>query len=309
MKSRIKVLGRIASGLAAVLLALASAGCSGKMSNNPESDFTAEPVAGGKGVEITGYKGDRFEVRIPPHIQGLPVTSIGNNAFAEKNIISITIPNSVTSIGDEAFSGCSSLASVNIPNGVTSIGNSAFDGCSSLASVSIPNSVTSIEDVAFSGCTSLAAITVAAANTEFSSVDGVLYNKTQSSLIQYPAGKTGSFTIPNSVTRIENGAFYGCSSLTSITIPDSVTNIGDGAFWDCSSLISVTIPNSVTSIGALAFYHCTSLTSVTIGAKVNIYLRGNLFDTAYYGLFDTAYYTADRQAGTYTKSGFTWTKQ
>ena len=143
------------------------------------------------------------------------------------------IPNSVTSIGESAFSGCSSLTSVTIPNSVTSIGRSAFLYCSSLTSITIPNSVESIKYATFWGCSSLTSV-----------------------------------TIGNSVTSIGNRAFNGCSSLTSVTIPNSVTSIGDGTFSRCSGLSSVTIGNSVTSIGESAFSGCSSLTSVTIPNSV-----------------------------------------
>ena len=158
------------------------------------------------------------------------VTSIGNLAFSAcSSLTSVTIPNSVTNIGDDAFLGCSSLTSVTIPNSVTSIGNSAFSSCSGLTSITIPNSVTSIGERAFYGCSALKSI-----------------------------------TIPESVTSIGYGAFQGCSALTSITIPNSVTSIGDWAFYECISLTSVTIPSSVTSIGSLAFGGCISLSSITI---------------------------------------------
>ena len=155
------------------------------------------------------------------------VDSIHDYAFFGcSSLTSVTIGNSVTSIGDYAFSDCSSLTSIVIPNSVTTIGNSAFDDCSSLTSIVIPNSVTSIGNSAFDDCSSLASV-----------------------------------TIPNSVTSIGNSAFSSCSSLTSITIPNSVTSIGDYAFFGCSSLTSITIPNSVTSIGENAFEGCSSLTT------------------------------------------------
>ena len=145
----------------------------------------------------------------------------------------LVIPNSVTSIGDYAFRGCSGLTSVTIGNSVTSIGAEAFMGCSGLTSVTIPNSVTSIGDYAFSYCSGLTSV-----------------------------------TIPNSVTSIGGGAFYECSVLTSVTIGNSVESIGDCAFAYCSGLTSVTIPNSVKSIGESAFNGCSVLTSVTIGNSV-----------------------------------------
>ena len=144
-------------------------------------------------------------------------------------LTSVTIPNSVTSIGGGAFANCTSLTSVTIPNSVTSIGNFAFSGCTSLTSLTIPNSVTSIGRWVFGNCSSLTSI-----------------------------------TIPNSVTSIGESAFSGCSSLTSIVIPNSVTSIGDWAFYNCSSLTSVTIPNSVTSIGDRAFFYCSSLSSIVV---------------------------------------------
>ena len=200
---------------------------------------------------------------------GNSVTSIGDYAFYGcTGLTSVTIGNSVTSIGEDAFVDCSGLTSVTIPNSVTSIGFGAFSHCTGLISVTIGNSVTSIGYYAFYDCSSLTEINVDENNSTYSSIDGVVFNKSQTELILCPTGKQGAYTIPNSVTSIRIQAFYGCSGLTSVTIPNSVTSIGLGAFEYCSGLTSITIPNSVTSIGEGAFYGCSGLTSVTIGNSV-----------------------------------------
>ena len=196
------------------------------------------------------------------------VTNIGLGAFSScSSLTNVAIPNSVTSIGVSAFNACSSLASVTIPSSVTSIGAQAFRYCP-LTSVTIPASVTSIGGGAFDACTSLTAITVEALNPVYSSVAGVLFNKSQTTLIEYPGGKVGGYTIPASVTSIGGGAFYYCTSLTGVTIPNSVTNIGNVAFMYCSSLTNVIVGSGVTSIGDEAFYDCGS-------SLTGVYFQGN----------------------------------
>ena len=186
-------------------------------------------------ARITAYNGTATELTIPSEIDGYTVTVIKDNAFWNcTSLTSVIIPDSVTSIYDEAFWGCTSLTSVTIGNGVTYIGT-------------------------FSGYTSLTSINVDNENQYYCSVDGVLFNKDKTSLITYPAGiKSKTYSIPDSVTSISDGAFADCTSLTSVIIPDSVTEIGSWTFSGCTSLTSIIIPESVTSIGDGVFDGCTT---------------------------------------------------
>lgn len=221
-------------------------------------------------ITITGYSGSPGDLLIPDTIDGMPVVAIGDYAFSNAGLTSVTIPNSVTSIGLEAFAQCSSLTNVAIPKGVTNIGDFAFQRCTSLTNVTIPDSVTDIGYAPFAYCTNLTAIFVDNANLFFCSAGGVLFDKGQTTIVEFPPGlvRIASYTIPDSVTSIWGYAFVSCTGLTSVTIPKGVTDIWFDAFCNCTGLMSVTIPDSVTGIWDAAFASCTGLTNVTISNGV-----------------------------------------
>ena len=208
-------------------------------------------------------------------------------SFRNQNIKSYVIPSSVTSIGDSAFSDCSSLSKIVIPSSVTSIGDRAFLGCRSLSEIVIPSSVTSIGNSAFYSCTSLKYISIPKSiiclngnpfvdwngkleclSPNFVYEDDVLFNKDKSRIISFRNQNIKSYVIPSSVNSIGDCAFWDCRSLSEIVIPSSVTSIGNSAFCVCSSLSEIVIPSSVTSIGNSAFSYCSSLSEIVIPSSV-----------------------------------------
>jgi hypothetical protein len=206
-------------------------------------------------ITITGYTGSGGAVIIPTNINGFAVTSIGNSAFQTSSITSVTIPDSVTSIGSGAFYDCYRLSSVTIPNGVTNLGVEAFYYCENLTGISIPSSLTSIGNEVFYDCYSLSSATIPGSITNIGNE------------AFYFCEDLPSVTIPGSVSGIGESAFVGCSSLTNVTMDSGVVSIGDEAFSGCP-VTSIMIPDSVLSIGASAFSACSSLTNVIIGGGV-----------------------------------------
>jgi hypothetical protein len=241
------------------------------------------------------------------------LTSIGDHAFGNcTRLTSFTMPNSVTNLGLAGFSGCSRLQSVTLSENLTTLPDDAFNGCSNLTSITIPNSVTNIGEraflycgiltsatigsgvlnidlSAFYGCTILTAITVDALNNSYSSVDGVLFNKGQTTLIFFPEGKIAdNYIVPASVTTIGPKAFYSCTNLATVTLGNRVSRISNQAFAYCSGLTDLTIPDNVTSTedggsgGALGVWgvwsYCTGLTNVTTGSGLT-----NIADYSFVG--------------------------
>ena len=219
------------------------------------------------------------------------VQSLGNGAFYKCiNLTQVNIPNGVKTIpgyfyaqgyADETvaagcFQDCRSIKNIIIPSSVSTIKESAFSGCTSLSSVFIGSGVKELDKRGFYGCDSLAEITVDEKNANYSSLDGVLFNKDKTNIVIYPNGKKGTYSLPNKVTKISSYAFCNCSGLTSVTIPNSVTSIGDSAFSGCTGLTNITIPNSVTSIEGSAFSGCTGLTNIMIPNSVTS-IEGSAF--------------------------------
>jgi len=200
---------------------------------------------------------------------GPEVTSIYDYAFQGcTSVTSIVIPNSVTYLGDGAFDGCTNLSSVSIGTGVTGFSYLLFQNCTSLINLTVPSNILIISPESFYGCLNLTNINIDSNNPNYTSVDGVVFNKNITTLVLYPIGKIGSYSIPNTVTSIGGESFLNCTNLTNITIPDSVTSILYYAFSSCTGLTSVNIPNSVTSIGETAFGFCSGLTTLIIGRGV-----------------------------------------
>jgi uncharacterized protein YjdB len=251
------------------------------------SDFTYKELSDGT-IEITGYTGTDLDVTIPGTINQKTVSSIGINAFEDKSVTSVIIPEGVTTINQQAFYNCQKLKSITIPEGVTSIGSTAFYWCQALTEIKLPSSLTTIGAYAFWGCYNLTSVSIPgsvssigtlalycgydmkeinvdSSNTVYTSVGGVLFSKDMTTLITCPPKAiSSSYSIPKGVTSIQDGAFRYCTDLKTLTIPSGVEKIGTMAFEGCTALTSVTFPSTVTSIGKNAFQDCASKVTFSV---------------------------------------------
>lgn len=251
-------------------------------------------------IEIVDYStgGYGMHPEIPSSIEGTIVTRIGDSAFRDTWISSITIPSTITVIGDCAFTKCYNLTDVSLPNSVTNIGSAfmkctglesiklsnkltklderSFWQCENLKSITIPDSITSISFRAFFECYNLTKINIGSNNSVYSSVDGILYNKDKTTLLCCPGGKT-SVTIPTTVSKLGDSSFECCVNLKEIIIPDNVKNLDSEVFLGCTGLKEIVIPNSITKISFGVFNDCKNLKKITIPKSV-IDIRYSAFD-------------------------------
>ena len=261
-------------------------------------------VTNGGAITITGYNGSPVGLDVPGSTNGFAVVGIGDSAFKNMpTLTGVTLPDSVTSVGNSAFQACSGLtnvtlgggllsignnafqydfklADVSIPDGVTSIGSMAFFNCSGMTNISIGSGVTNIGAMAFIACYGLEAINVNPANFAYGSLAGVMFDKNQTTLLQYPGGKPGDYTPPASVVSIGDNAFAGCINLTNVSIGDNVTNIGGGVFYECVNLTNVTIGAGLASIGYDGFDQCYGLLAINVAPENQAFssVAGLLYD-------------------------------
>lgn len=219
------------------------------------------------------------ELIIPATYNGWPVTRIEDYAFEQCwQLVSVILPEGMQSIGWGAFRNCDNLKQIQLPQSLIEIEGWAFAYCGQLEDICIPADVADYRAFTFIGCYSLDHIAVDEANPALTEQDGVLYTKDMQTLLCYPAGKMGSFAVPDSVRTIEGHAFATCDNLTAIELPEGLQEIGYGAFSQCYKLMQIQIPSTVYYIESYAFEGCSGLTSVTIPANLTILDNGAFMD-------------------------------
>ena len=186
---------------------------------------------------------------------------------------SISLPEGLGVIRETAFDSCVSLEAIALPDGLTMIGDTAFYNCSALRSIHLPSSLTTLSNSAFWSCSMLEAISAEEGNAQFASADGVLFSKDLHTLLLFPAGKGGSYTIPEETQTVGSAAFRGCQKLTALVLPEGLTRIENNAFYSCAGLASVSLPSTLNYIGSRAFYNCDKLTDVYYGDSQEQWLQ------------------------------------
>ena len=261
---------KIVSALLVLTLMLSffcTASISVSAANETWGDWKYSVSSSGKAT-IQQYLGTDEVVSIPSDVNGHSVSTLGNMIFrneAKNTVTEVIVPEGVKKTKN-SFSGCKNLVSITLPDSLVSIGESAFEGCESLTDIKIPPRVTEIGDMAFSRCYSL---------TEIAIPEGVTIIEDQ---VFQGCKSLRSIVIPDSVQSIKNYAFTGCISLADITLPDGLTGLGYCAFQACMLLRSIVIPDGVTVIAQYAFKNCRSLTSVTLGSQVTAIFSKAFFD-------------------------------
>jgi hypothetical protein len=298
----------LALGAASVITAVLILGCSEqkdslerfkaelekKSVNTADKPYTAalaaiNAVANGREISSIIDKAGKY-VTLDLSAASVPNAAIGDMSFIKDNVF---------------------IKGIILPNVLVTIGDNSFDNCKELVSITIPPSVTSVSESAFDRCSGLETITVSRNNPAYADVDGALFDKDKTTLILYPEGKSGDYTIPSSVTTIGDFAFQYCEKLTSITIPPSITDIGDFAFQGCRGLTGITIPSSVAGIGGGAFSGCNGLRSITFEGDGTVIALDWSFASLRRAAGGPVSGPFAPQAGTYTRSDSSdsWTKQ
>lgn len=272
--------GLLAAGLLTAALPVLPAAAAGE-------DFSYVLLQDGTAA-VTCTNTELTAAEVPSVIDGYTVSALADGCFLENTALTeVSLPDGLTSIGAQAFYGCSSLAGITFPESLTVIGENAFFGCSALPEVSIPASVAEIGAFAFDTTEYVTSFTVSPDNAAYASQDGVLFDKDMTTLIKYPEARPDTaYTVPdpcteiedwafigaqyleqidlNRVTSIGEDAFYYCIALQSIAVPEGVTELIGSTFSCCTSLQSVKLPSTLKSIGENCFYSCVSLTDIAL---------------------------------------------
>lgn len=268
---------KITQILAVLLLVLSLPAATAQLTHG-DYHYTSD----GSEITLTYYAGPGGAISLPGSINGLPVTTLRGSFCSQNNTLtSVTIPDNVTQIGDSAFSQCSHLASVSFPASLTSIGTGAF-----------------------SRCERFAAYTVDPGNSDFSSLQGILFNKDKSTLIDCPTTKGGNYSIPSTVSHIADFAFDTCTQLNQVTVPSSVSHIGKYAFLDCSSLTSASLSPGLITIGEYAFFACKQLANITIPGSVQ-----NIEEAAFSRCWGLTEVTLSPGVSSIGHRAFFWTRE